>query len=238
MTNVHGDLADWLRAVDQLQPQSDEGLDAISRLLGLRLRTVGKEAAAGSSRQVPKPQPQSETAPPSPEQPLPPSKPRRRIESALTPRNTSRNPAPPWLAAARYLETTEARNIRPMMPLEPLFPARTSRAILSAALATPSANGPLDLARTIEMLSRAEVIEQVPRLTISTLVRGVQLLIDRGNRCSPSRQIRQCCGQPWYGWWDVIERKCSTSMVLRCGAPGLGRKMNGRSTRRLQRVLR
>jgi hypothetical protein len=185
MIDERSDLADWLRAIDKLKPQSDSELDAIARLLGLRLKTAERKAATGPTRQTPKLEPQPEAVPSPPDQTTPLSKPRRRVESVLTPGNTSRNPAPQWLAAARYLETTEPAHIRPVMPLEPLFPSRTSRAILSGALATPSANGPLNLATVIEMLCRAEVIEELPRLSIPTLVRGVQLLIDRGESMQP-----------------------------------------------------
>jgi hypothetical protein len=177
------DLADCLWAVDQLKPTGDEGVDAIARLLGLRLRSTGEAVAAAARRKTATARRQEEAGPSVPDQPVPAGKPRRRLESVLIPGNASRNPAPQWLAAARHLETTDAA--RPVIPLDPLFPARTSRAILSGVLATPSRSGPLHLAKVVESLSRGEVIREVPRFSIPTLARGVQLLIDRGEAMQP-----------------------------------------------------
>jgi hypothetical protein len=179
------DLADWLRAVAQLKPVGDDGLEAIARLLGLRLTATGKAGAVVPRRKPAAGQRDAESGPSAREQPIPESKPRRRLESVLIPGTASRNPAPRWLAAARLLGTTDPAHIRPAIPLEPLFPTRTSRAILSGALATPSASGPLHLARVIELLSRAEVIHEIPRISIPTLARGVQLLIDCGEAMQP-----------------------------------------------------
>jgi hypothetical protein len=179
------DLADWLSAVDLLKPAADEGLEAIARLLGFRLRGTGEAVAAAPRRMPATAQPLEESGPPMTDQPGPESKPRRRLESVLIPGNASRNPAPQWLATARHLETTDAAHLRPAIPLEPLFPNHTSRAILSGALATPSGVGPLHMAKLIELLSRAELIREIPRFSIPTLVRGVQLLIDRGEAMQP-----------------------------------------------------
>ena len=179
------DLADWLRAIDEMKPAGDEELEAIARLVGLQLRSPAKTGAAAPRRKTPAAQEQDETGPTPPDQPGRSNKPRRRTESVLTPANTSRNPAPEWLAATRVLDTTGTGHMWPSLPLEPLFPARTSRAILSGALATPSATGPLHLARVVELLSRAQPVLEIPRLSIPTLARGVQLLIDCGEAMQP-----------------------------------------------------
>ena len=184
MSEERSSLADWLRAVEALQPQSEEHLQVIARLMGLRMKSVARAAATSRKRtSAPEPAPEIGTA--APEKPAPESKPRRRIDSVLTPGNASRNAPPAWLTSVRFLETTEPAHLHPVLPLEPLFPGRTSRAILSGALATPSASGQLNLAKVIEMLTRAELIESVPRLPVPTLVRGVQLLIDRSESMQP-----------------------------------------------------
>lgn len=179
------DLSDWLRAVNELKPEGTGEFDAIAQLLGLRLKRTEKVTTTALRRKTGAAQLQEERGPSEPDRPVPESKPRRRIDSVLTLGNASRNPAPQWLAAARYLEATSAAHIRPAIPLEPLFPTRTSRAILSGALATPSATGPLHLPKVIELLSRAQVINEIPRLNLPTLARGAQLLIDRGEAMQP-----------------------------------------------------
>ena len=187
MTASRSNLGDWLQAVHRLQPQDEASLQAISGLLGLQSKAAEKPASVGPApqqRRNPVPRPEAPSPLP-PDQPAPSSTPRRRIESVLAPANTSRNPAPEWLATARSLETTAAANIRPHLPLDPLFPARTSRAILSRALATPSSNGPMDLGRIVERLCQAQPLDRIPRLSIPTLVRGVQLLIDTGESMQP-----------------------------------------------------
>jgi hypothetical protein len=180
----HSDLADWLRAVDTLQPASNGLVEAIGNLLGLRLKSAGKMQSA-SRRKTVAPQVKETGSLTEATQPIPESKPRRRIDSVLTQQNASRNPAPQWLAAAPHLDATDAAHLYPALPLEPLFPARTSRAILSGALATPSLSGPLHLAKIIESVSRGELVGFIPQLSIPTLTRGVQLLIDRGEGMQP-----------------------------------------------------
>jgi hypothetical protein len=178
------DLADWLKAIQALKPEGDDLLESIAALLGLRIKGAAKAAVATAPKRKAIDQtPEGNTALKS-DQPIPDSKSRRRLVSVLTPGNASRNPAPAWLTAAGYLETTGFAHIRPAIPLEPLFPARTSRAILSSALATPSSTGSLNVEKLIELVSRAQVIEEIPRLPIPTLVWGVQLLID----CSEAMQ--------------------------------------------------
>jgi len=182
---VHSDLADWLRAVDELQPVSNEGIEAIANLLGLRVKSAGKTLSRSSRRKAETRQTNGQERDAEPTQPTAESKPRRRVESVLIQANTSRNPAPHWLATARHLDATDAAHIYPAIPMEYLFPARTSRAILSGALATPSFTGPLFLPKIIELLSRGEAVRHLPRLSIPTLTRGAQLLIDRGEGMQP-----------------------------------------------------
>jgi hypothetical protein len=179
-----GDLADWLRAVAALRPSGDEEISAIARVLGLQVKG-GHRTVPAAPRRAPSPATPVEPGAARSDEPVSESKPRRRLESVLVPQHASRNPAPQWLATARSLESPTPAHIRPSIPLEPLFPARTVRAILSGAMATPSEAGPLDMTQVIERLSRAEVILEIPRVTIPTLVRGVQLLIDRGDGMQP-----------------------------------------------------
>ena len=181
-------LADLLESMRTLAPTDAEASDGILRLLGLEPRAA--EPPPGSGR---KPRPtrspaRREDEPPA-EAPSQPGsaepRPRRRLESVLTPGNSGRAPLPEWIAATEQLSATETRRLHRAIPLEPLFPARATRAILSGALATPAETGPLNLARVVEMVGRAEIVTRTPRVVIPTLARGVQLLIDQSEALQP-----------------------------------------------------
>jgi hypothetical protein len=178
-------FADWLRAVNELQPTGEDGLDAIARQLGLRLKDTGKIVTEVRKRRPPAILQQDEAGASVAIAPVPVAKLRRRMDSVLTLGNSSRHQAPQWLITAPHLEKPNINQIRPRMALEPLFPIRTSRAILSGALATPSKSGPLHLSRVIDLLSQAKVIQELPYLPIPTLAHGVQLLIDSAEALQP-----------------------------------------------------
>lgn len=183
-----GNLVDWLQAMHQLKPGDLETQDAITSALGLQVRDPGVVVKGTPARPAQRPREQDSEPDAAPE--IKPAseaqnRPRRRVESVLTPANASRNPAPSWLRTAQPLETTASRHLRPAIPLDPLFRSRATRAILSGALATPSHAGPLDIAKVIELVSRAQTVDRVPCLSVPTLVRGVQLLIDRSEAMQP-----------------------------------------------------
>ena len=68
---------------------------------------------------------------------------------------------------------------------EPLFVPGWSRAILSAALATASEDGPIDLEALIPSIATKTPIGRLPRVPAPTLRHGVQLLLDRGPALTP-----------------------------------------------------
>jgi hypothetical protein len=188
LRNSQINLADLLESMHTLAPADAEASDGILRLLGLEPRTT--EPPPGSGRKL------RPARPPATQQPEPPAdapsqsesaepRPRRRLESVLTPGNSGRAPLPEWIAATEQLGSTETRRLHRAIPLEPLFPARATRAILSGALATPAETGPLNLARVVEMVGRAQTITRMPRFVIPTLSRGVQLLIDQSEAMQP-----------------------------------------------------
>jgi hypothetical protein len=72
-------------------------------------------------------------------------------------------------------------------PPQPLFPRRQTRGLLTAALSTWNSDGPLDVARVVEMLARVEPIRELPLERISSVRRGVQVLVDTGMAMSPYR---------------------------------------------------
>jgi hypothetical protein len=67
----------------------------------------------------------------------------------------------------------------------PLFQPKWIRAILEAALATRSLCGDVDIDAIVEILSHSEVLSSLPRLPVTDLRRGVQLLCDTGDSMKP-----------------------------------------------------
>jgi hypothetical protein len=72
----------------------------------------------------------------------------------------------------------------PEQPL-PLFGRLWQRGILSAALATHVAEGDFDFDRIFDIVSERRMLEELPRLPVPTLRRGVQLLLDRAPGMDP-----------------------------------------------------
>lgn len=70
-------------------------------------------------------------------------------------------------------------------PLDPLFRPQWARGILSAGLATPGRDGPLDVEAVTQALARCEVVERLPTLPSWTLERGAQLLLDKSQAMMP-----------------------------------------------------
>ena len=69
--------------------------------------------------------------------------------------------------------------------VEPLLEPLQARAVLSGALARHTAEGPLDIQRIVEHVSRGEAIDELPRMRVPTIARGIQLLVDRGDGMAP-----------------------------------------------------
>ncbi|MCL4205482.1 MAG: hypothetical protein KJ000_23615 [Pirellulaceae bacterium] len=66
-----------------------------------------------------------------------------------------------------------------------LFQPQWTRALLEAALGTTSPRGDVDVEAVVEILSRRGVVSSLPRLPVTELSRGVQLLCDTGDSMQP-----------------------------------------------------
>ncbi len=90
-----------------------------------------------------------------------------------------------WQEGAEPLpELTDAQlEMRP--PFEPLFNPKTSRALISTAFATQRNEGEIDYGSLFEQISALRPVTELPRLPMSTLRFGIQLLIDRGQGAWP-----------------------------------------------------
>jgi hypothetical protein len=184
-----GDLA---RALTLLEPMDDEAFRAIARTLGFDI------AVATPTTQQP-------TAPES----------QKPVTTTTRPVRVTRTPETPVVqtpsdaeAIPLVLESPRTQTVAPPqvsdahprviaqeslapLPHEPLFFPRWTRAILSNALATTSPDGPIDVARVIEHVTRREPLRALPRLPEPTLRRGVQLLMDQGEAMNPYKRDQQ-----------------------------------------------
>ena len=92
----------------------------------------------------------------------------------------------------------------PAAPPEPLFAPLQHRGIVSAALATRVAEGPLDVGRILRDLAALRPLRRVPRRSVPTLRRGVQVLVDISPAMAPyavdadalAAAVREVAGVP------------------------------------------
>jgi hypothetical protein len=90
-----------------------------------------------------------------------------------------------WREDAEPLpEVTDAQiEMRP--PLAPLFNPKTSRALISTAFSTQRNEGAIDFATLFDQICALRPVTRLPRLPVSTMRFGIQLLIDRGQGTWP-----------------------------------------------------
>ena len=98
---------------------------------------------------------------------------------------------PDWLRIDRPLEPELPQHLNVHPPHQPLFRAGWTRAILSAACATSSPDGPIDMERLVDALAACRPVTELPRERILSLGRGIELLVDRGDNLMPfARDMR------------------------------------------------
>ena len=178
-------LAAWLTAIKVLRPQSEITSAAIARMIGMELQDTSTETPSASRRAFFSQADEKTVTSASVGPEAFDGKIRQRVESVIHLANADSNPVPAWVAAARLLDPPDKSMPVPVLEMEPLFPARTSRGILSAALSARELIGDLDVDRIVEQIARAEQLNDVPRLELPTLSHGVQLLIDRAVAMQP-----------------------------------------------------
>lgn len=191
-------LGDLIRAAGALDAQPDE-LSAVAALLGLR-PLLPKQAPMQVDDEPP---PANEIGKPRPvEPPIPPPKPGAHVDPATSPPSSasgeyelvsagrSRPSVPAWLAEAAVLDfpSDEPAYAATLPNLEPLLAPTRTRAILSAAAATLTSDGPIDIEHVIAELAQRRLPAALPRLSVETLRRGVQILVDRSPSMQPFRR--------------------------------------------------
>jgi hypothetical protein len=186
-------VADLVRALATLRPTDDGTQDAIARFLGIQPAArpaappgdTSPRTTRPTTRSGPRPRPAADqpgtagaAAEPEGETSSGPVAQPSTIE--VTVEQVS-GPQPDREPLARTPSDESA--LRP--PLEPLFLPRWTRGILSAALATDSGDGPVDVPRLVEMLATRAPIERLPRQTVPTLRRGVRVFVDGSRAMMP-----------------------------------------------------
>jgi hypothetical protein len=182
--------ADVVRAWIRLGARTGEERALIARLLGFEYRFTGRErrprtkkadpaaavapGASGSEGQTESVEAIAESGPSI-------TLPILRVAAQNAPSRTT----PDWLRLDRPLEDERPQHLDVRPPHEPLLHAGWTRAILSAACATSLADGPVDLPRLVEAIARCRPVTELPRETLPSLARGIELLIDRGENLMP-----------------------------------------------------
>lgn len=204
-------LGDLARALKCLGWQDDEQAKAIAACLGFGLLATPKPRAPNEiyDRQrypsheppVSQPPPRRVFVPPAPEPPA--VLPAHALPSALQPL-TERAPAAladsDWLGDedALFAERSETEIAR-----RSLLPERTSRHIVSSALATLRVGQEIDIPKLIQAIGRRQIMVELPHRPDATLERGCQLLLDYGATMIPFwedlsdlvRQVTDVVGQ-------------------------------------------
>ncbi len=203
MTRPAVSPADLARALVALRPGDDRTRAAVARVLGLGwAEPEGEESGGRGPRGGAGQAADSELRRPAPGPPRPPSGSERDDEvppadeigdekatdepiptRLVRTRSISRRP-PEWLEQAEPLARPgDVVATPPELP--PLLRPGRERGILSVAARTGVSEGDLDLERVIAAVARAEPLRAVPRRSVPTLARGVQLLLDRSDAMLP-----------------------------------------------------
>jgi hypothetical protein len=99
--------------------------------------------------------------------------------------------APAAMETGASLPRVEERHLSPAVPYRPLFPPRSTPAILQAALSCQVAEGPIDITALVETVARCKPVSEVPRRHVPTLRYGVQVLVDLGPGMQPFRRDQE-----------------------------------------------
>lgn len=170
-------LGDLIRAVRALRPDDLE-LHTIAEMLGVELGAV-----AGTGEKPPeivlekkkkkKDEEETRTVPQT-----------AYVDFAATRVQTMQADVPAWLAEAMPLATDVTGYREAVLPFDPLIAPNKVRAMLSTLLATTVEEGPIDVRRLVTALARNEPLLRLYRERSTTVRRGVQLLVDRGESMS------------------------------------------------------
>jgi hypothetical protein len=225
-------VGDVVRAWSKLGAKTPEERAVIAEILGFDYRFTGKERRRRRRDQGSR----AEAADPnavSRDDPRQPREETRTPAAAVTlplvftgEQNAPAGRTPEWLHVDRAMEAELPQHLTVRPPHRPLFRAGWTRAILSAACATASQDGPIEMSRVVDALANCRPVTDLPRECILSLRRGMQLLVDRGENLMPfARDIRDLQQQLLL----VVGRDRSRVLYFE-GCPTLGCGPGPRST--------
>lgn len=192
-------LGDWVRVLRKLKPADELSRARVVGLLGFKWQarektmnpispSLSKTALIRDKEEV-----ASQSGPSNPSSQDKPPMDRSNTKSQavtdlLTPLAVSqvatRKLHNPWKAIKPIEEVTE-RHLRGALPYEPLFKNSWSRSILAAVVARQQPIGGVDTEQLVGMVAKGVAIQRIPQLSVRTLTKGVQLLIDNGVAMEP-----------------------------------------------------
>jgi hypothetical protein len=131
-----------------------------------------------------------------------PASPGIEVPSTLASIHSEPVTVPSWFRDSKLLPAPAAHPPRRLPEPEPLLQPPRARGVLAMGLATLAASGPIDLPTLIDTVVHGEPLTSVPRRSMPTLARGVQLLVDRSEAMLPffldlkqvEHQIRRIVG--------------------------------------------
>src|SRR5581483_653950 len=127
---------------------------------------------------------------------------------------------PAWLRVEEPLAPERPEHLSARPAYEPLFWVDWTPAILSAACATTTDDGPIDVEQVVERVAMCRPVTMVPRERLASLGRGVDLLVDRGeNMVLFARDVRDLVRR----LMDVVGRdRTRVSYFADCPEFGVG----------------
>jgi hypothetical protein len=174
------DVADLLRAFMKLAPKDDATGRALIALFGFETagveplpKSLPTETSAARVSQAPRPvylrvsELEAEAKPPE----------SRSLPFRMRAIADVRRDRPDWVSAHAPFERSRAR-FEPV--IDPLLEPKQARAIVSSALSTLSAEGPVEVRDLLRLAANRQPIRRLVRRKLPTLARGVEVLLDRG----------------------------------------------------------
>jgi hypothetical protein len=186
-------LGDVIQAWDGLNARTDAARKLVAELLGFHL-ALRREETGQEDRVRVSPQDRPAVTPETPPDDVDPNQPaaaeaRAPVVVPLGPPVYSESKAtdesPRWRLDAVPLEPERRDHVTFAPQHEPLFDPQWTRALVGALCGTRAADGPIDVAAAVERLSQREALSELPREQVTTLRRGVQLLVDHGDSLMP-----------------------------------------------------
>ena len=185
MNPPHYNFPALIRSLAILQPEDLITCEKIMKILGMEKTTLHRSASHSKRpTNLSRDSVEQSVGPLSGNRKVPTQKvgrkeiQRKPILSDLTRIDHPESQPPDWLNTVNQLAEPSQANRLVKVPLEPLLRPDWTRHILSGALATWSAQGPLNLQSLVETTAQGKKLFSLPRLRHPSLSHGIQVLID------------------------------------------------------------